>query len=157
MNRKKTPNNQNNNYRQRWRFYRPRRKLTIGSLGLVVPLVNVIVLAIMFFIVSSGLVLRPGISLELPQAEFVDGARYDTMVLVMTQEGMIFFNDNRVLLEELPLALSQAAHRQNSIVIEADLRVQYGMVVRVINMAMAAGIQKINLSTRAPFAEEITL
>ena len=143
--------------RQRWRRYRPQRRPTVGPLGLVVPIVNVALLAAMFLFVQSKLVLRPGITLQLPQSEFVAGTHYDTMVLVMTQEGLIFFNDNRIPLEELAFALNQAAHRnrQAGLSIEADLRVQYGMVVRVINMAMAAGIRQINLATRPAFGEEL--
>lgn len=143
--------------RQRWRRYRPQRRTTIGPLGLVIPIVNVTLLAAMFMLVKSQLVLRPGITLQLPQAEFVDGTHYDTMVLVMTQEGLIFFNDNRIPIDELAFALSQAAHRnrQAGLSIEADLRVQYGRVIRVINMALAAGIDKISLATRPAFGEEL--
>ncbi len=143
--------------RQRWRRYRPQRRLTVGPLGLVVPIVNVALLAVMFLILKSGLVLRPGITLQLPQSEFTAGTHYNTMVLVMTQEGLIFFNDNRIPLEELAFALNQAAHRnrQAGLSIEADLRVQYGMVIRVINMAMAAGIRQINLAIRPAFGEEL--
>ncbi len=143
--------------RQRWRRYRPQRRLTVGPLGLVVPIVNVALLAVMFLILKSGLVLRPGINLQLPQSEFTAGTHYNTMVLVMTQEGLIFFNDNRIPLEELAFALNQAAHRnrQAGLSIEADLRVQYGMVIRVINMAMAAGIRQINLAIRPAFGEEL--
>ena len=140
MNNQNPTNPAKNHERQRWRRYRPRRRLTIGPLGLVVPLVNVALLAVLFLVLKSGVVLRPGIILQLPQSEFVAGTAYNTMVLVMTQEGLIFFNDNRIPLEGLASALNQAAHRnrQVSLSIEADLRVQYGMVVRVINMAMAS-------------------
>ncbi len=157
MNNQNPTNPAKNHERQRWRRYRPRRRLTIGPLGLVVPLVNVALLAVLFLVLKSGVVLRPGIILQLPQSEFVAGTAYNTMVLVMTQEGLIFFNDNRIPLEGLASALNQAAHRnrQVSLSIEADLRVQYGMVVRVINMAMAAGIRQINLATRPAFGEEL--
>ncbi len=136
---------------------RPQRRLTVGPLGLVVPIVNVALLAVMFLILKSGLVLPLSVNLQLPQSEFTAGTHYNTMVLVMTQEGLIFFNDNRIPLEELAFALNQAAHRnrQAGLSIEADLRVQYGMVIRVINMAMAAGIRQINLAIRPAFGEEL--
>ena len=70
----------------------------------------------------------------------------------ISQEGMMFFNDERMTMEELGAALAQAAFDQPdaSLVIEADGRVPHRTLVQIYNMATAAGIKSVVLATRVP-------
>ncbi|MCX6995620.1 MAG: biopolymer transporter ExbD, partial [Kiritimatiellaeota bacterium] len=94
--------------------------------------------------------LRPGVTVNLPVAAFTGGAPYGALVVTVSQEGMVFFNDERTTLEGLPSAFAQAAHEQPgaTLVIEADSRVTHGTPVALYNMARAAGLQQISLATR---------
>ncbi|MCA1808269.1 MAG: ExbD/TolR family protein [Kiritimatiellia bacterium] len=147
---KTNDHHQENDGATRWRRYRPWRRTVAGPRLLAVLLLNLVLLGALFMIFNSHIVMRPGINVRLPSAEFADGTHYNTMVLTITQEGLIFFNDERVLPEDLLMALQRAVHRNRELVlaIEADLRVQYGTIVRTMNLAGQAGIGQINLATR---------
>ncbi len=121
----------------------------------VLALINVAAATALFMTMDSAFVLKPGVIVELPSADFVSGSHYEAMVVTLTQEGKVFFNDEWMPLNELAFAFKQAAHRkqQLSLIIEADARVPYGTVVRVMNMATAARIRQVNLATR-PFTGE---
>ena len=133
------------------RRYRPHERLFKGPID-VVPLVNVVLLFVFFFILQSPFVMQPGIVVNLPTASFASGVPYGALVVTISQEGMMFFNDERMTMEELGAALAQAAFDQPdaSLVIEADGRVPHSTLVQIYNMATAAGIKSVVLATRVP-------
>jgi len=140
----------------RWRRYRPRQRLFHNPLGLI-PLVNLALLIMLFMLLHASFVRQPASAIQLPNAAFINGAPYGLMVVTLTQEGLVFFNDERMALDDLAAAFSKAVHDQKAtaITIEADIRVPYGVIMRVMNMATAVGLQQVNLATRPSFGEEV--
>lgn len=140
----------------RWRRYRPRQRLFHNPLGLM-PLVNLALLIMLFMLLHASFVRQPSSAVQLPAATFLTGAPYGRMVVTLTQEGLVFFNDERVALDDLATAFSKAVRdrQATAITIEADVRVPYGVILRVMNMATAAGLQQVNLATRPSFGEEV--
>jgi biopolymer transport protein ExbD len=131
------------------RKYRPNQRLFKGPVD-VVPLVNVALLFMLFFIIQSPFVVQPGIIVNLPTSSFTAGAPYGAMVVTVSQEGLVFFNDERTTLEGLGAAFAQAVfdHPDSSLVIEADGRVQHSTLVQIYNTATAAGVKSVVLATR---------
>ncbi|MFH1478040.1 MAG: biopolymer transporter ExbD [Verrucomicrobiota bacterium] len=140
----------------RWRRYRPRQRLLHNPLGLM-PLVNLALLIMLFMLLHASFVRQPSAAVQLPAAAFLSGTPYGLMVVTLTQEGLFFFNDERVTLDSLATAFRNAVRDQKAtaITIEADVRVPYGVILRVMNMATTAGLQQVNLATRPSFGEEI--
>lgn len=139
------------------RLFHLRRRLkprsAVRSALLDVPsLVNVALLLLMFFVAQSHFVLQPGIAVSLPAAPMTGGARYGSLVVTLTQEGLILFNDERTTFDGLADDLKRQARAQpdSALVIEADSRVRHGDLVRVYNLATAAGIRQVVLATRIP-------
>lgn len=140
----------------RWRRFRPKYRLARGPMP-VIALVNVGLLIALFMVWGSEIVLRPGMIVRLPVAAFVSGAAYGQMVVTITQEGQVFFNDDRTPLDRLGPALVRAVqkNKDGSMTIEADARVPYETIIRVMNLATAAGVRQVNLATRPSFGEEV--
>ncbi|NLB59851.1 MAG: hypothetical protein GX806_02045 [Lentisphaerae bacterium] len=140
----------------RWRRWRPRYRWRHGPLPLL-ALLNVILLLLLFMLWGSRFILQPGMLVHLPVAAFVSGASYGPLVVTITREEQVFFNDDRVSWERLGALLSHAVQktRPASLTIEADARVPYETIVRVMNSATAAGLPQINLAIRPSFGEEI--
>lgn len=131
------------------RHFTPTHRAPRGFL-VVAPWVNVLLLFILVLIQQSASVLRPGVKLELPAAAFIDGIRPDALVLTVPQEGMYFFQDERLSFDGVSLALERAvrANEDAALIIEADKRVTYDTLVRIYNAARVAGIREIVLATR---------
>ena len=140
----------------RWRRYRPRQRLFHNPLGLM-PLVNLALLIMLFMILHASFVRQPCSAVQLPNAAFLNSAPYGLMAVTLTQEGLVFFNDEQMALDDLAAAFSKAVRdrKASAITIEADIRVPYGVIMRVMNIATAAGLQQINLATRPSFGEEV--
>lgn len=140
----------------RWRRYRPRRKLFYNPLGLV-ALVNLALLIMLFMLLHASFVRQPASAVQLPGAAFIDGAPYSLMVVTLTQEGLVFIDDERMPLDSLASVFAKNARerKDTAVTIEADVRVPYGVILRVMNMATAAGLQQVHLATRPAFGEEV--
>ncbi len=141
---------------ERWPRYQTRYRLYQGPLPLI-ALLNVILLIFLFIIWGSRIVLQPGLLVQLPVAAFAAGAPYGQAVVTVTRVGQIFFNDERIALDSLGLALSQAIELNEdlTLTIEADKDVSYETVIRAMNIAAALGCKQINLAVHPSFGEEI--
>lgn len=140
---------------RRWKRFQLKSQLFYNPFA-IIPLLNVFLLIFIFIVFNSAFVLKPGINLQLPAGAFRQGALYSSMTVILTQEGLVFHNDERLSLETLAAALRSSAAENNSrpLTIEADGRVPYDTIIRVLNMATAAGISNIFLSVRPTFGEE---
>ncbi|HEY8241162.1 MAG TPA: biopolymer transporter ExbD [Kiritimatiellia bacterium] len=118
----------------------------------VAPWVNIALLMLMFFTAQSSFVLRPGIAVDLPAAPMTDGAGYRSQVVTLGRNNMVFFNDERTTLDGLAPRLADAARRDPdaTLVVEADERVEHVSLIRLYNMAQAAGFPRVVLATRLP-------
>lgn len=131
------------------RRYPLRLRLARGVIG-AAPLADLTVLVLMFIILNSWIVLKPGVQLELPEAGFVSGARMGASVVTLSREGLIFFNDERASLEELSKQLARELRYQADpvLVIEADRRISHEQLIRIYDLAKTAGYKEVFLATR---------
>lgn len=139
------------------RQFRPRVRC-VCRLFEPAALLNAIVLALAAFLLTARFVLQPGVTVELPEAPFHAGTPYGALVVTLSQEGLLFFNDERMTLDDLRAAFAQARHDQPAaaLVIEADARVSAGTLVQLYNMARAAGIQQVLLASRLPAPAKVS-
>lgn len=113
-------------------------------------MVDVVLLILLFFMISSSYVTKPGVEISLPVSNQNDGFQMNSMVVTLTRNGLVFFNDQRITLESLPKAFDRA-HIENPdlpLVIEADETVTVAVQMQVVGEATRAGIQEIALATR---------
>ena len=119
-----------------------------------VPLVNVVLLVLMFFLLGSAFVLQPGVNvnmLSLPLSTLNVGApAQGALMITVTRDDLIFFNDERTDLAKLKAGLEKDAQRFPGIrlVVKADQRVSYERLVQILDLVKAAGIQHVLLATR---------
>ena len=113
-------------------------------------MVDVVLLVLLFFMISSSYVTRPGVETRLPGVEDAVGLPMDAFVVTLTRNGQIFFNDRRLEAEDLQLALTRAhVERPDSpLIIEADGEVDIAVQMRVYQDGIRAGITRIALATR---------
>jgi len=131
------------------RQFRPRTGLARGLLD-ASPWIDVILLALLFVITQSATIKKPGLQVQLPVAIATSGARYDSHVLTVPQEGVYFFGDQRVNWTILSDRLREAAtnYPDGELIIEADESLTHRTLTGIYNLAVDAGWQKIVLATR---------
>ncbi|MGH7558592.1 MAG: ExbD/TolR family protein [Gemmatimonadota bacterium] len=122
-----------------------RRKALIN----VTSLIDVVFLLLIFFVVTSTFLERPGIDLTLPEA-----GSGETEVSVVTvrivADGQIFVGSQPVPLEDLARVLETRlrAEETTDVTLEADRSVPHGRVVAAMDAARRAGARGLVVATR---------
>ena len=123
-----------------------RRPVTANLL----PLIDVVLLLLLFFMISSTFVVQPGIKVNLPKAVSAERREPEDVVLVITREEVIYLNDQRVSVQELWGKLLDIYRNSagSFLIIKADRSVSHGRVVEVLDIAKQAGVKRLAIATQ---------
>ena len=114
----------------------------------IAPLVDVVLLLIIFFMLTSSFITPSGLRVDLPSAESVEPQEKDHLTVSISEEGDIFVDDRPVSPEVLRdrLAASLAAFPGRTLILEADRQSRHGVVVRVMSLARDLGWEKMAIA-----------
>jgi len=118
----------------------------------LVALVDVAFLLVFFLLLSSNFILQQGISVSMPFSRFTLGPQTSRQIISITGGAVpaIYFQDQRVTMEELGPLLDVAKRRDESIIIKADRSTSYETVAEVANAALEHGITSVALAATPP-------
>lgn len=114
------------------------------------PMVDIVFLLLIFLILSSPFVLQPGYGLvDLPLGSSTS-ASLQEMVVTVSRDNVLYFNGTQLTLEQFPAELRKAVRnaRNPELVIKADRQVVHETIVKIFDIAFAAGVNAVNLATR---------
>ena len=111
----------------------------------ITSLIDVMFLLLIFFMVTSTFLDQPGMKLELPSAESAEVARIEKLVLYISSDDMVVFNNEQIALDELEGVMRDAISEieDRTLVLNADRAVQHGTVIRVMDIAKKLGLEKL--------------
>jgi biopolymer transport protein ExbD len=118
------------------------------------PLIDVVLLLLLFFILASSYVLQPGIRVELPLGGKISPLPGKQYILTLTSSGLLFFGDQMLEWADLPESLEEGREsgEERSLLIRADGRVTYEQLARIMEIARQSGFRSITWATRPSFA-----
>lgn len=116
----------------------------------ITPLVDVVFLLLIFFMLSSSFILQPGIKVDLPESVIAEPSKEENMVVTLTQENQIFFNNERTTLEGLERRIRRMIRKNpaGTLIIKADTNVRHGSVVEIMNIAKKTGVVNMAIATK---------
>ena len=119
---------------------------------LLIGLVDLAFLLVFFLLLSSNFILQQGISVSMPFSRFTLGPQSNQQIVSITGGAVpaIYFQDQRVTLEQLGPLLDAAKRKDQSIIIKADRSVSYETVAEITNSALEHGITSVALAATAP-------
>jgi biopolymer transport protein ExbD len=130
-----------------------RRTVNFNFAWLVlVGLVNVSFLLVFFLLLSSNFILQQGISISMPFSRFALGPQTSRQIISITGGAApaIYFQEQRVTMEQLGPLLDAAKRKDQSVVIKADRSTSYETVAEVANAALEHGITSVALAASPP-------
>lgn len=115
----------------------------------ITPLVDVLLILIVFFVVTSTFMEQPGIKLELPKSRTADLQRVEKAILIVSDDSKLFFRNKEISLQELPSILNDEMQESvdRSLIVSADKVVQHGLIVSIMDIARQSGVEKLVVST----------
>ncbi len=107
-------------------------------------LIDVVLLLMIFFILSSTFVTQPGIQVNPPRGLTDGGVRDARFILNITAQDppLMFLNDQLVQTTALDREFRRIARDQHdaTLVLRADRAVSHGEVTRIMSQALQAGL-----------------
>ncbi len=123
-----------------------RRRVTIN----ITSLIDVVLLLLIFFMVSTNFIEQPGMKLDLPDSETASSsAAGNELEVIVQSDGNLFLNGEAITIEELRIQFEKFAVESSaqSLFLKADKNVTHGTVVEVMDIARVTGIQKIIIAS----------
>jgi biopolymer transport protein ExbD len=119
---------------------------------LLIGLVDLAFLLAFFMLLSSNFILQQGISISMPFSRFSLGPQSNQQIISITGGAVpaIYFQDQRVTMEQLGPLLDAAKRKDQSIIIKADRFASYQTVAEVTNAALEHGITSVALAATPP-------
>ncbi len=135
-----------------------RRKFEPQSSINLVPMVDVVFQLVLFFLVSTTLALVPGIRLQLPASGTAENVPIRQLVVTVASPTELWFNNeplaSPVELDRRLADMSEADRKAlESVIIEADQQVPYGLMVEVLDALRRNGLKDVGLRTRGRVAQ----
>lgn len=134
--------------------FKRKTALEMGRLD-IAPLVDVVLLLLIFFMLTSSFITPSGLRIDLPSASALEPQERDHLTVTISEEGEFFLEDQPVSPEALRgrLAASLAASPGRTLILEADRGARHGTVVRVMSLARDLGWEKMAIAAQ-PDAED---
>jgi biopolymer transport protein ExbD len=123
----------------------------------MVPMIDVVFQLILFFMVSTTLIVTPGIGLLFPVSSTSEKVAMTRLVVTVLSRDEIYLNRENVDMPKLTARLAEIAKQedqestkvQKTIVVEADKTVSYDLLIEVLDALRKNGYKGINLRTRS--------
>jgi biopolymer transport protein ExbD len=119
---------------------------------LLIGLVDLAFLLAFFLLLSSNFILQQGISISMPFSRFTLGPKSNQQIISVTGGAVpaIYFQEQRVTMEQLGGLLDSAKRKDQAIIIKADRSAPYEIVAQVTNAALEHGITAVALAAAPP-------
>ena len=126
-----------------------RRKSIEEAEIIVIPMIDVMMFLLFFFMVASlAMVVQSGLPVNLPKASTANEHSTQNVTITIMADNRVYLNTKVTTLEQLKRGLEAIKVGPNNLVIiNADKRVQHGLVVAAMDEARKAGVTRFAIAT----------
>lgn len=125
------------------------RRVAASSATPLAPLLDVVLLLLIFFVVTSSFATRT-LDLELPSAEAAGDAPRNPLVVALDAEGAIEVDGRVVSVDELAERFAAAREAERPIELRADRSTAHEHVVAVLDRARIVGLGDLSIAVGSP-------
>lgn len=118
----------------------------------VTPFVDIILVVLIIFMLTSSLIISPSIMIELPKAGSGEEIAKSILNISVNPEGIVFLNGEDINTSDLIFRVQSLITGDPEIhaVISADKNVSHGVVISVMDSLKKAGVNKVAMSVISP-------
>jgi len=130
-----------------------RRRLSPEARVDLIPMIDVVLQLVIFFMITSTFVMVPGIKLTLPTSTTVEPVLMTEMVVTIVSDDEIYINQDGYDLKAFDAALADLAASEDrekieSVVVEGDQKVSYELMIDVLDALRRHGFVGVSLKLR---------
>lgn len=112
----------------------------------VAPLVNVMLLFLMFFMIVSSFAPQSGAKVNLPKALTSDILEEDSLIISIFADNQMYVNGRRYTFAELKVLLKRFAAGGKTVLIKSDQKSSFGKVAEVWDACSKLGISRVRIA-----------
>jgi biopolymer transport protein ExbD len=110
------------------------------------PLLDVVFLLLIFFLVTTTFMPDASMDLELPESTTATQSEIAATVVTVGEDGGVQIDGDSVSMQELERTVAALLpEERGKITVRADARVDYGVIVRIIDALRNAGVDALSL------------
>jgi biopolymer transport protein ExbD len=113
------------------------------------PVIDIVFQLLTFFMLTSTFIKSSAINVDLPTSKTSDAQPVREVTVVLFKDGRITVNNQPVAKTSLTSLISQYAKENSDLVVtvQGDKRVDYGMLIEVMDAVRQAGVKRLSLAT----------
>lgn len=112
-------------------------------------LTDIVMLLLIFFLLSSQFINQSGVKVKLPGSKMSPESVQSQLVVTITETGAIYAGTKEIGIGQLATELSTllAKTSEDNLIIKSDKTVSIEILIKVIDAAKAAGLEKFTIQT----------
>ena len=116
----------------------------------IAPLIDIVLLLLVFFMLTANFITQPGIKITLPKAKTSKPQEEENIIVFITEDNKIFLNDREIDIDELKDALEEELKtaEKKIVILKADEKINLGLAVKVMDIAKQAKAENLVISTQ---------
>ena len=112
----------------------------------IAPMIDVVFQQLIYFMLTSSFVLHPGIRIALPKAVTSQRMAASNLVISLTKDHVIYWDEQVVTLKELRQRLKQAGGSK-PVLIKADRHAYVDKLIELWDLCRDSGYQEVHIAT----------
>ena len=118
----------------------------------IAPLLNTVLLLVIFFLLGSSFIVQSGVSVQLPQSGSLMPTAERSHIITVTAapESKIYLDGKEVTLAGLRTSLENDKQGMRRAIVEADQMAPYGRVMEVSSTALNLGFELMQATAPEP-------
>jgi biopolymer transport protein ExbD len=114
----------------------------------MVPMVDCIMVLVIFLMISSAFVNDPGVEVQKPDVQGTTNMDQNALLLAISADNRIFFDGQEIRPDQVAAVVKQAAiGRSPSVIIRGDRASNLGIFATVYTEAKRSGIKHVQFAT----------
>jgi len=114
----------------------------------MVPMVDCIMVLLIFLMISTAFVNDPGIEVQKPDVGGTEVTEQNSLLIAIAADNRIFFDGQQISADQVAALVKQAAiGRSPALIIRADRACNHGVFAEVYAEAKRAGIKQVQFAT----------
>ncbi len=107
------------------------------------PILDVVLLLLIFFLMSSRLVIQSGVTVDLPFSSWSLPPVEESHVITVTAgpAPQVYLNADRIDFERLTAELEKGEGGRRHVILKADRLAPYGLVMEISDLVLAEGYE----------------
>lgn len=113
------------------------------------PLIDIMLVLLIIFMVTSTAALESGLDIELPKTQITNEKKQDEILIVtLDKEGKVAIQGKKVSDADLPMKIAAALKelKTESVILEGDTKAFLGKAVELMDIAKSAGAKNFSIA-----------